>query len=155
MGFGSISAQAVRKGKTVELVLNQLTILGEHPVLIVEHLGETNEEFWSEAISRAGQQVNAAQDGRGAISQADIERIRQENRAIVARHAVRGTRGFFHDFPDRPGVPDPARPASTEDTREIVFALPADVFDSVLLFVRNEQNFRDRPLTDARELAGK
>lgn len=155
MPFGSVTNQQLRAGKRVELVLNQLLILGEHPSLLVEHLGESNIPFWNDSIARAN--TNAQVGGRAQqITDADIKRARQLNRDTVAKFAVHGTTGFYHDRADAPGVPDRDRPATEKDIRNIVFALPDEVFDSVLQFVMNPENFRDRPITgDVKEIAGK
>jgi hypothetical protein len=155
MPFGSVTAQHLQTGKTVELVLNQLVILGEHPVLVVEHLGETNKAFWNDALAKANVK---ATDGarRTKLTPADVIAGRIKNREAVAKFSVRGTIGFYHDHADRPGVPDPARPATNVDIRDIVMALPDEVFDSVLAFVINGENFREHAIAgDPKELAGK
>lgn len=154
MPFRSVSHQTVEVGNTVELVLNQLTILGEHPALMVEHLGESNPGFWSDALAKAS--ANASSGGRG-VSQAEEIRIgRIKNRATVAQHAVRDLRGFYHDRADKPGVPDPKHPATIADIPDLIDALPDDVFDSVLVFCLNPNNFRKRAFEgDPKELAGK
>lgn len=158
MGFGNISAQTLRPGKTIEVVLNQLTNhLGDHPVLIIEHLGETNAAFWNEVILDAGKSVHAAA-ATAIMSKEEIAKNRIENRETLAKHSVRGHRGFFHDLPDQPGVEDPSRPAGADDTRDLVFALPDDVIQSILAIAKNEQNFREGrrgPAVPARDLAGK
>lgn len=142
MPFGSVSQQALKPAKTVELVLNQLVILGEHPILVVQHLGESNKPFWNDALAKAS--ANAADRGRNKkITPAEIDAGRAANRTTVAKFAVVDTRGFFHDYTDRPGFPDHMKPATKADIPEIINALPNEVFDSVMSFVLNAENFRD------------
>jgi hypothetical protein len=156
MGFSSVTAQALMPGKTVELVLNQLVILGDSPVLIVEHMGESNREFWNDALAKASG-TRAAEVALGGKLTADqVNAARARNREALIKWCVKGTKGFFHDFPDRPGVPDPDHPATDADTADIIMALPNEVFDSVSKFVQNAENFRDRPITGVpKVLAGK
>lgn len=152
MGFGNVSSQIVNPDKTVDLEINQLVVLDKHPVFVVRHLGESNADFWSEIILRAGSKT-ASKIGRGGAldtakdDEAERTRVDRQNRSDVARFAIVSHRGFFHDMDDRPGVPDPDRPATSDDTADIVNALPADVFRALLVFVINPDNFRDRPVS--------
>jgi hypothetical protein len=157
MGFGSVTNQALRQGATVELVLNQLVILGESPVLVVEHLGESNRAFWNAALAEARATTKAGQAGRVAkLTDAQVAKARMENRETVAKYSVRATHGFFHDRVDAPGIPDSKRPAGPEDIRDVVMSLPDEVFDSVMAFVVNPENFRERAIADdPKAIAGK
>lgn len=150
------SDQALAPGKTIEIVLNQLTILGEHPVLICEHLGETNATFWNDAIAKTS--VNATDDGRRQqLTSEMVAKFREKNRETVIAHSCRDTRGFYHQkVVDGRKVFDTSQPATKADIREIVLKLPNEVFDSVLKIVANAENYRDRPIVgDATEIAGK
>ena len=142
MGFRNLEIQAPKIGKTVQLVLNQLA--GE-PVLIVEHLGETNITFWNDAIAKAQAKAGAAgSGGRKKITADDIVQARAKNREVLAKHSVRGLENVFHDKPD--GSLDPERPATIEDIPSVINALPNDVFDTVWKFVQDPNNFRDDPI---------
>jgi hypothetical protein len=156
MAFGSISKQRVEVGRTREFTLHALSILGAAPVLVVEHLGESNTQYWNDSIARAN--AEGAVNGRRRrvqLSAAKIREIRERNREIVAKYSVRATRGFFHDYADRPGVPDPKRPATSADIADIVRALPDDVFDELFEFVQEPGNFRDQEIIgDPKTLAG-
>jgi hypothetical protein len=146
MGFTKIKMQAPPVGKTVELVLNQLD--GD-PVLTVEHLGETNITYWNDAVARAQAQGVTASAGRGKkVTPADIAAARERNRTTVATHSVRDIAKFFHDSGEA---------ATKDDIAAIIAALPDDVFDSVLKFVSDPNNFRDDApiLGNAKEIAGK
>lgn len=152
MAFRSIAHQSVKVGRTRELVLAQLTVLGDHPVLVVEHLGETNTDFWNDAIARA----NADQAGRRKRSKLTPQQIvvaRGKNRDLLVQHCVRDTKGFFHDGPD--GRPDPRKPAARADVEDIVRSLPDDVVDDVMIWVTEANNFRDEEIAgDPKVLAG-
>lgn len=154
MAFGSVASQSVSSGKTVELVLNQLSILGDSPAFVVEHLGESNRAFWNDVIARAN--VNATDSRRGKLTEADIAAGRAKNRANLAKYSVKDLRGFYHDVEGQPGTPDPTKPATKADIVELLQALPNDVIDSVMTFVVNAENFRERPvLADAKTVAEK
>lgn len=140
MPFGKVAAQEVTQ-KPVRLTLNQLS---GQPWLEVVHLGETNVEFWADALAQAG--TRAAQGGHQALTPAQVAEARLKNRDSVARYAVRGLGGFRHDD---------GREATMADIAELVGSLPASVFDSVLAFVMNPENFRERPQGDPKEIAGK
>lgn len=142
MAFGKISQQLVSTGHTVELVLNQIE--GE-PVLVVEHLGESNTEFWNDALAKAG--VEANELGRKKPTAQAVKAARLKNREIIAKYSVRGLKNVFHDD---------GAPATMADVPDVINALPDDVFDSVLAFVRNPENFRTRaPKADPRDVAVK
>lgn len=129
MAFRHIEAQAVPRSKTVPLVLWQLT---GNPVLHVEHLGETNSEFWNDALAKAN--AGAFRGGKKKLTDALIKERRVKNRETVARYAVRALENVFHDD---------GKAATTADIRDVVYALPDDVFDFVLAFVEDANNFRD------------
>lgn len=153
MGFRNLEIQAPKIGKTVQLVLNQLA--GD-PVLVVEHLGETNIAFWNDAIAKAQAKAGASQAGsRKKITADDIASMRVKNREILAKYSVRALENVFHDKPD--GSPDPERPATADDIPAVVTSLPNDVFDTVWRFVQDANNFRDDPIVtaDLPELAKK
>lgn len=144
MGFRNIEKQALTAGKVVPLTLNQL--VGD-PVLHVAHLGETNAEFWNDAIARAQQKATASGSTfRVSITPKAVKEARAKNREIVAKYAVKGLEGFAHDD---------GRPADLTDIPAIIDALPDEVFDSVLAFCQNSENFRDRTLGNPVEIAGK
>lgn len=143
MPFRNIEQQALQVGKVVPLVLNQL--VGD-PVLMVAHLGETNVEFWNDAIARAEAKATAGQRSTFRITTSTVKDARRKNREIVAKYAVKGLEGFSHDD---------GRPADLSDIPAIVDALPDEVFDSVLAFCQNPENFRDRQLGDPKVIAGK
>lgn len=144
MSFRKLEAQTVEVAKTVPLVLNQLR--GE-PVLHVEHLGETNKPFWNDALARANATAGISSGKRMKITDAKIRETRLKNRELVAKYSVRGLENVFHDD---------GKPAGAEDIRDVVFALPDDVFDAVLGFVSDPNNFRDVEIEgDAEDLAGK
>lgn len=153
MGFKNIRAQEVVVDKTVPLVVNQLVGLpGVDPTLHVVHLGESNTAFWNDALARAG--TSTATTRRGKPTAAMIRANRADNRKTVAKYAVRGIEGFYHDGAD--GRPDAARPATLADVDELIDSLPDEVFDTVLAFVSNPENFRERPVEgDVKELSGK
>lgn len=140
MSFRHIEAQHV-KANTVPLVLDQLR---GNPILHVEHLGDTNSEFWSDAIAKA----NAASSNRKQkISEQLIRENRLKNRDTVAKHSVRKLENVFHD--DK-------TPAGVADIRDVVFSLPDDVFDVVWGFVNDANNFRATGIEgDTGELAKK
>lgn len=143
MSFRKLEAQAVEPNRTVPLVLAQLK--GE-PILHVEHLGETNREFWNDALARANVQTNTASK-RTRITDSKIKENRIKNRDLVAKYSVRALEKVFHDD---------GSPATIADIRDVVFALPDDVFDEVLRFVGDPNNFRDVEIEgDAEELAKK
>jgi hypothetical protein len=155
MAFGSVSKQRVQVGVTRDLVLLGITQLGKHPVLVVEHLGESNVEFWNDAIAKANAEQNKAGKRKqgGAMSAAKIAQARQLNRETLIRHCVRDVRGFYHD--NDKGVPDASKPASKADIAAIIHALPDDVIDDVLVWVLDANNFRDEEIVgDPAALAG-
>lgn len=135
MAFGKIAAQVVNTDKLVELQLNQLA--GE-PILIVAHLGESNKDFWLDSIAKANAQA-AAGGGKQKLSPARIKEMRSKNRATVIKYAAKDVTNLFHDD---------GTPATKADLADIVNSLPDDVFDSVLLFCSNADNFRERPIND-------
>lgn len=143
MTFRNLEIQKLAPGKVVPLVLNQLA--GE-PVLHVEHLGESNTEFWNDAIAKAGTRASAG-NTRRAVTAATIREARDSNRKTVAKYAVRGLENIVDDDGNAAGIAEiPA----------VVAALPDEVFDSVLAFCSNPENFRERSIDgNARELAGK
>lgn len=145
MAFGSVSAQKVTGGKVVELVLVNLTILGEHPVLLVEHLGESNTEFWNDALAKANAEAHSV-GKRKKKERLDAQAVavgRAKNRETVSRYSVRDSRGFFHDIDGHPGYADKRKPATKADLKDIVMSLPDDVFDDVLQWVLDADNFRE------------
>jgi hypothetical protein len=143
MDFSNLSAQAVAPGKVVPLTLYQLT--GD-PVLHVCHLGESNAEFWNDAIAKANARSVGATK-RASITAKVLREARDTNRVTVAKYAVKGLEGFK----DRMG-----REGTLEHVELIIKALPDDVFDTVLAFCQNPDNFRDRPIEgDAEVIAGK
>lgn len=147
MSFRNLELQEVLPSKTVPLVLNQL-VGPVDKVLHVMHLGESNAEFWNDALAKANTRaVAAAMQRRQALTPQMIDEARAKNRETVARYAVKNIEGFSHDD---------GRPATLDDVPAIVRSLPTGVFDSVLAFVSNEENFRERPiLGDAKDIAGK
>lgn len=150
MSFGKISSQAV-VARTVPCRLHQL--VGE-PVLHVLPLGEANAEFWSDSIARANtkraQRVQKGfrhVDDGPEITAEGIREARAENRETVARFCVRGFDGITHDD---------GTPATADDIPAIVRSLPDDVFDHLLAFVSNPENFRaGPPMGDPEAIAGK
>lgn len=146
MAFGKIQSQALPLGKVVPLVLNQLK--GD-PVLHVAHLGETNVEYWNDALAKANTRATAdiARRAASKITPELVRKARQANRETVAKYAVKELENVFHDD---------GRPATKDDVGAVVEALPDEVFDSVLAFVSNAENFRDRVFDDAPSaIAGK
>lgn len=143
MSFRHLEAQAVPKSKTVPLVLDQLR---GNPVLHVEWLGDTNIEFWNDAIAKANAQAGMSGGGKRKISDAMIRENRLKNRDIVATHSVRKLENIKHDDGTLAGL---------EDIRDVVFSLPDDVFDSVWSFVNNPNNFREEIFENPAEVAKK
>lgn len=141
MSFRHIEAQHIKAANTVPLVLDQLR---GNPVLHVEHLGDTNADFWSDAIAKA----NAASSNRKVkISDELIRENRLKNRDTVAKHSVRRLENVFHDDKS---------PATSADIRDVVFSLPNDVFDVVWSFVNDANNFRETAIDgEPSELAKK
>jgi hypothetical protein len=139
MPFLKIAKQAVTD-TTVELVLQQ--IAGD-PVLVVRHLGETNKPFMNDALARAG---SSSVGKKKRLTTAEIAANRLDNRETVAKYAIVNLKNVFDDD---------GKPATVSDITDVVMALPDDVFDTVLRFVSDPDNFRDRPLGDAAAIAGK
>lgn len=143
MGFRKIEVQQVVSGRVVPLVLNQLA--GD-PVLHVVHLGESNAEFWADALAKANTSARVGGKPR-AVTPAEVRKARDKNREYVAKYAVKALESVFHDD---------GRPAGVDDIPDVIKALPDEVFDSVLVFVSNPDNFRERAIDgDPREIAGK
>lgn len=151
MALNNVRKQAIKVGKVVALEMNQLV---GNPILYVEHLGETNFGFVNDSFAQAG---SKAIRGGGNSSPEGVRRAREANRETVARHSVRKLGdGWFYD--DENGNPDAGRPVPSSPTgiAEVVDSLPDEVFDSLLIFVINAENFRDTPITtSAGELAKK
>lgn len=144
MSFHKFEAQKPKAGKTVELRLHKL--VGD-PVLVVEHLGATNSEYWNNALARAnvaratGGLAGKKMTAEGVVTQ------RNENREIATKFSVRGLKNVFHDDKS---------PATAKDIPAVVASLPDDVFDDVWTFVMDPNNFRDDVIEgDAEELAKK
>lgn len=153
MPINNVRKQAIKVGKTVDLVMNQL--VGD-PVLRVEHLGESNFGYLNDSLAQAGAKA-ARFGGQQQRTPEMIKRERDENRATVAKHGVRGLgTGWFHD--DANGNADTTKPVKSDEAgiREVVDSLPDEVFDSLFLFCLNAENFRDHAIAvPADELAKK
>ena len=144
MSFRKLEAQAVPEAILVPVVLNQLK---PAPTFWCEHLGESNKGFWNDALARANVTANVGAGKRTRITDAKVKEGRMRNRELVAKHSVRRLEDVFHDD---------GTPASAADIRDVVFAIPDDVFDELLEFVTNPNNFRDVEIDgDASELAKK
>lgn len=140
MAFGKISKQSLDQDRTVELVLYQL--VGD-PVLVVRHLGESNKPFWNDALAKAGK---SAVGKKTRLTSAEVLQARAENRETVAKYSVVDLHGVRHDD---------GRPAVVDDISDVIAALPDDVFDAVLRFVTDPNNFRDVAPADPQAVAGK
>jgi hypothetical protein len=140
MSFSNLRKQAVAEDRTVELVLNQL--VGD-PILVVRHLGASNKAFWDDVLARAG---TSRLGTKKRLTPADVQAAREENREIVAKHAVVGVRNLVHDD---------GSPATAADVPDVIASLPDDVFDLVLRFVSDADNFRERVAADPKAIAGK
>ncbi len=144
MAFRKLEAQAIPEALVIPVVLHDLK---PSPTLWVEHMGETNKGFWQDALARANVAASVGAGKRTRITDAKVKEARLKNRELVAKHSVRRMENVFHDD---------GTPAKAEDIRDFVFALPDDVFDKLLEFVSDPNNFRDEPIVgDASELAGK
>lgn len=151
--LNNVRKQALKGGKTVDLVMNQL--VGD-PVLKVEHLGETNFGFLNDALAQAGAKA-ARFSGQAQRTPEQIKRERDENRAIVIKHGVRAlVSGWYHD--DASGGADLKRPVDNDakGIELVIRSLPDEVFDSVYIFCLNGENFRDSAVaTQPEDLAKK
>lgn len=145
MGFRNLEVQKVPHNKVVALVLNQLK--GD-PVLHVMHLGEANAEFWNDALAKANTRAIAAGGAkRTQFTPQMVRDAREKNREIVSKYAVKDVENIKDDD---------GNPATIADIPAIIRSLPDEVFDSVLAFVSNAENFRERTFDDdPKELAGK
>lgn len=139
------TAQALKRGKTVPLVLNQLH---DSPVIHVEWLGDTNASWMSDMIAQANAKKDASNRRGGVqLSEKVIADSREKNREILAKHAIRDIEAIHHDT---------QKPATRADIPAFVKSLPDDVIDTIRDFVTNPENFRERaPESTPKELAEK
>lgn len=153
MGFKNFQLQTPQ-GKTVRYTLAQLRAPQGCPVLVVEHLGETNSGYWLDALSRAKAESATALATAGIkkeISATEMDRRIKEARAAkretVALHAIRDVENLFHDD---------GSAATKADIFDLVMALPDDVFDDVWRFAENANNFRESAIVgNVAAIAGK
>ena len=142
MGF-DFSKSVLTSGVTVELSLDMLQGV---PVIAVEHLGESNSGFYSDQIARANRRA-ALGRGRERLTPEKVNEARAENRETLARHSVRHLVDVKHSDGTK---------ADDTSIRDFVMALPDDVFDTVLVFVSNPENFRSRSIaSDPKDVAKK
>lgn len=147
MPFGQIAAQDVEADRTVPLILNQLRLPKGAPILHVAHAGEGNVGWWNEVLADANAPENTL--GSRSITAARTEEFRQKLRGRFARHIVKRLENVWHDD---------GREAGAADIMDFVMALPRDVFDSIVSFCKDPDNFRsmaEMPASSAKEIAGK
>lgn len=146
MAFGKIAAATLVAGKTVAL---KLDMLPGQPVVHVEHLGETNEDYWNDQIARANTQDSVSvgrRAGGGKITRKTVHKRREKDRETLTKYAVRHLEAKHDD----------GRDATDADIPEFMQSIPPDVVDTIRDFVLNEENFREGiPESDPQELAGK
>ena len=131
MAFDHIKRSAIAPGKTVQLVLNMLP---GSPVVHVEHVGETNVGFMNELLAKANGRHLATSSS--SLSAKDRDDARARNRETLARHSIRHLEATHSD----------GTPATDTDIPDFVAALPDDVVDLIRDFVRDPNNFRERPI---------
>jgi hypothetical protein len=142
--LNNIRRHAVKPGKLVSINLDMIS--ADHK-LPVEHLGQANFGFVNDSLRGSGSEsIKLAQAAKGQLTPEGLVRVREANRETVAKHSVRSHSGFCYDGPD--GEPDKANPVPSTPAgiAEVVNALPDDIFDQVLAFVLNPENFRERPI---------
>lgn len=130
--FSHISKAVVPPGKTVPLVLDMLP---GSPVLHVEHLGESNQQYWNDQIARANTaEARVGDRANQAITKRGLKKRRDKDRETLAKFSVRDIEARHTD----------GTPATKEDIPDFLEACPDDVIDTIRDFVINPDNFRER-----------
>lgn len=140
--FGYLKAQSA--SKVVRYVVRQLRTQHGSPVLLVEHLGETNQGWWLDVLARAtAADDNTPKSGGKLTAQALAKAVtesRARNRGIVAKHAVRDLDNVFWGD---------GSAAVKDDIPALIDALPDDVFDALWAYVNDADHFRDYTIADS------
>lgn len=137
MPFEKLAAQKVKPGKTVELVLNQLTSPHGAPIIAIEHLGESNRQWWGDQIARAkaSSAIRTSKKAKDdSISEEAIAAARMANRETLATYSVRHLVRVFHDDGTQ---------ATDDDIKAFVMSIPDDVIDSIISHATDPNIFRD------------
>lgn len=134
--FSNYEKQAPRSGQTVPYEVTELKNPdGTHPIVHIEHIGDSNETFVEEMLARAGaDEVDETHAAKLATA-----------RDRVIRHAARRLeRVFFSD----------GTQATDADIPGFVRALPVRAFDRMARFAMSEAPFVEIA-TDPQALAEK
>lgn len=134
-------AAKLQPGKLVPIKLNMLP---GHPVVWVEHLGETNKGYWNETLAMAGS--GGAEAGSGKRTPETVKADIEKHRKSIERHAIRKLDAKHTDTGEA---------ATQADIPEFCEAIPDDVVETVYWFSRDPENFRKHSFSNAADLAEK
>lgn len=165
--YDHYGAAQVTAGKTVPLALTFFNphpmASGHHPVLDVEHIGDTNEAFLNDMIARSNARVQIGED-TSKLSKKKLSDIMEKNRDTLIKYSVKGMRYVYKkggtlaiDGKPKPGD-DPEAPTcrDTDQLAAFIRSWSQDVVHKVWTFVTNAENYRETVIHgDARELAEK
>ena len=135
--YDHYAEQVVTPGKTVPLSLNMLrnppAANGEHPLLNIEYLGDTNDAFQNDSIAKANAKTQIGDDNT-KWSKAKWVELTEKNRETLIKYAVRKIEHVYR------------RDGSKVDEVDIagfMKRLSADIIWVIWRFAINADNFRE------------
>jgi hypothetical protein len=130
--FNHIREQRIKGDKTVEYFLDQISVNGKTPVLVVRPATEANKPYFNAQIKRSARTARRVSSGK--ITAAVIEQNRNEDRDLFPQHVIVDWRNVC----DGEGNPVPF---SKPDCADFLDALPDWVFDDLRNFCSAPGNF--------------
>lgn len=122
------------KDNTARYEMDQITIQGESPVLIVSPATEDNKPYFNELLKRAAS--TSRKFKRGKISVDMLSQNREEDRGLYPIHIIKSWEKVY----DSSGEPVPF---SVDAAKEFVAMLPTWLFDDLRAWCGEVANFID------------
>lgn len=128
--FSNYAEQGMHFGKTVPYEVTELVNAdGTHPIVHLEHLGETNISLVEESLAQAGSEQDAPAD--------TLARLASSQETVIKHSAKRIERVFFAD----------GTPATDADIAGFIRSMPPRTFHRLLSYAMNAANFYKQVIT--------
>lgn len=131
--FGHLAALDVKE-RTARYTINQITVNGKSPTLILAPATEANPQYFNALLKRAGKSARKARAGN--INAAAIADNRNEDRDLYPACVIRG----WEDTLDADGTDVPF---SVDDCEKFLKCLPDWLFDDIRNYAGDPSNFAE------------
>lgn len=132
--YSHLRALEVSTQTTSEFPLDQITVNGVSPVLIVVPATDANKPYFNTLLKRAGKAARVIK--RGAINSGMIDDNRDQDKELFSKHVIIGWR-------DQVGADGEEIPFSKQECADFLSCLPNWLFDDLRTYCSDPANFTE------------